>query len=93
MSEINFKCIGCNEELIAPKVLHGASIRCDNCETKQDVPFEFNEADEVSFRCISCDLEIAVPKSFIGKKIRCECDAKIIVPEPGGRAVLAPQIK
>ena len=47
MSEINFKCVGCNEELIAPKALHGASIRCDNCETKQVVPFEVNDADEV----------------------------------------------
>ena len=91
MAEVKFNCIGCNGELTAPGVLLGAFIRCDNCNTKQQVPFAEDNSEEVSFTCISCDLKIAVPKSLIGKHIRCECNARIIGPEPGQDVVMAPE--
>jgi len=38
MSEVNFKCTGCGEGLSAPSELYGQMIRCDKCNTKQQVP-------------------------------------------------------
>lgn len=76
MSDVVFRCPGCEKNLCAGGEAVGTSLQCPDCEKQFTVP-----DPDMSFKCKSCGVDVRAPSALAGEVFDCaSCGKSFTVP-------------